>query len=386
MTRNERHPVAPHLLALIACCSLAVPLTEACAQALDPQRPEVTAFIADVAQRNGFEPAVLVAMFAQVESRPAILQAIARPAEKALTWEEYRGKFLTDKRIQAGAQVYRDMGRSVDQAQATTGVPADIILGIVGVETFFGANTGKHRVIDALSTLAFDYAPRAAFFRGELEQYLLMAREEKLDPLAPLGSYAGAMGIPQFMPTSFRKWAVDGDGDGQRNLWNDWPDVFLSVGNYLKLHGWRTGEPIMVPASVDGANLEGLQFGKLVLDDTIASLRARGIKFETSLPADAPATLVGLSVPFGIEYRVGFTNFNALTSYNRSHMYASAVNDLAEALATVRKQDSALAAVRKQEPTQATIPSSTPVTSASAATDGRAAIEPMPSAPTNTAH
>ena len=173
-------------------------------------------------------------------------------------------------------------------------MPVDIILGIVGVETFYGENTGRHRVIDALSTLAFDYPPRAEFFRGELEQFLLMTREEKLDPLAPLGSYAGAMGIPQFMPTSFRQWAVDGDGDGHRDLWTDWPDVFASVANYLKVHGWRAGEPVMVPASVDGADLTGLKFGKLELDDTIATLRARGIRFETNLPPESPATLVAL--------------------------------------------------------------------------------------------
>ena len=223
-------------------------------------------------------------------------------------------------------------------------MPVDIILGIVGVETFYGENTGRHRVIDALSTLAFDYPPRAKFFRGELEQFLLMTREEKLDPLAPLGSYAGAMGIPQFMPTSFRRWAVDGDGDGHRDLWADWPDVFASVANYLKVHGWRAGEPVMVPASTDGADLTGLKFGKLELDDTIATLRARGIRFETNLPPDSPATLVALTVPFGIEYRVGFTNFNAITRYNRSHMYASAVNDLAQAVATTRAQAPAAAA------------------------------------------
>ena len=135
-----------------------------------------------------------------------------------------------------------------------------------------------------MSTLAFDYPPRSKFFRGELEQFLLMAREEKLDPLVPLGSYAGAMGIPQFMPTSFRNCAVDGDGDGHRDLWGDWTDVFASVGNYLKAHGWRAGEPVMTAADVTGADLGGLVFGKIDLDETVGSLRARGVKFETSLP------------------------------------------------------------------------------------------------------
>ncbi len=211
----------------------------------------------------------------------------------------------------------------------------DILLGIVGVETFFGENVGKYRVIDALATLAFDYPPRQAFFRGELEQYLVMAREEGLDPLAPVGSYAGAMGLPQFMPSSFRNYAVDGDADGKRDLWNDWADVFSSVGNYLKVHGWRAGEPVLAAADASSANLEGLD-EKLALTETVGSLRARGVKFETSLPADAPAMLVALKVAGGTEYRVGFTNFYAITRYNRSHMYASAVSDLADAIGARR--------------------------------------------------
>jgi membrane-bound lytic murein transglycosylase B len=310
----------------------------AAAQAFDPKRPDIAEFIADLATRQGFEAAGLELTFASVESRPAILQAIARPAEKTLTWDVYRDKFLTERRIERGAAVFREHQASLQQAQLASGVPTDVILGIIGVETLYGENTGRYRVIDALSTLAFDYPPRSKYFRGELEQFLLMTREEKIDPLLPLGSYAGAMGIPQFMPTSFRNWAIDGDGDGARDLWRDWVDVFASVGNYLKVHGWRAGEPVMVPATVEGADLAGLEFGKVGLPETVGSLRARGIKFETTLPAAAPAALVSLSVPFGAEYRVGFTNFHAITRYNRSHLYASAVNDLAEAIAAARSK------------------------------------------------
>ena len=207
-----------------------------------------------------------------------------------------------------------------------------MILGIVGVETFFGENTGKHRVIDALATLAFDYPPRSKYFRGELEQFLLMSREEQMDPLAPFGSYAGAMGLPQFMPTSFRRWAVDGDADGHRDLWGSWSDVFSSVGNYLKEHGWRAGQPVMARANVEGARLDGLEFGKLELQETVRSLRQRGVKFDTDLPEETPAVLVRLDGTAGLEYRVGFPNFQAITRYNRSQLYASAVNDLAEAI------------------------------------------------------
>jgi membrane-bound lytic murein transglycosylase B len=301
------------------------------ARAFDEQREDVTSFIADMSSRHGFDAAALGILLSRAESRKPILDAMARPAEKALTWQEYRARFITDRRVARGAETYRDHAAALEKA-AATGVPTQVILGIVGVETFYGEMTGKHRVIDALATLAFDYPPRSTFFRSELEQFLLMAREEALDPLAPLGSYAGAMGIPQFMPSSFRKFAVDGDADGRRDLWGDWPDVFASVANYLREHGWRAGEPVMTAADVTGADLAGLDTTRASLTETVGSLQKRGIKFETTLPADSPAMLVSLSRAFGAEYRVGFANFYAITRYNRSVLYASAVNDLAEAI------------------------------------------------------
>ncbi len=305
------------------------------AQAFDPARDDISAFIAEVSKKHGFESEPLRTLLAQVESKPAILQAIAKPAERTLRWDEYRPKFLVERRITRGASVYEQKQAELEQAQAATGVPVNILLGIVGVETFYGENVGKYRVIDALSTLAFDYPPRQEFFRKELEQFLVMTREEGLDPLAPVGSYAGAMGLPQFMPSSFRNFAVDGDEDGKRDLWNDWADVFSSVGNYLKVHGWRTDEPVMVVADAADANLAGMD-DKLALTETVGSLRARGVRFETNLPANAPAMLVVLKVLDGTEYRVGFTNFYAITRYNRSHLYASAVSDLADAIAATR--------------------------------------------------
>ena len=345
MTRNRlplragAGPARPLLACALAALGLLPPV--AAGQAFDPGREDIAAFIAEVAHEHGFEPGPLAATFAQAESRPAILTAIAKPAERTLTWDEYRARFLIERRIQRGVAVGSERRAELEQAHAASGIPVDALLAIVGVETFYGENTGKHRVIDALATLAFDYPPRAPYFRGELEQFLLMAREEQLDPLAPLGSYAGAMGVPQFMPTSFRRWAVDGDADGRRDLWGDWADVFASVGNYLKVHGWRAGEPVMVQADAAGADLAGLDVGKASLAETVGSLRKRGIRFETNLPADAPAMLVGLPVAFGSEFRVGFTNFYAITRYNRSLMYASAVSDLADAIATARAEANA---------------------------------------------
>jgi membrane-bound lytic murein transglycosylase B len=306
------------------------------AVALDGQREDVTTFIRDMADRHGFEAVALAGVFSAVESRPSIIAAISRPAEKTMPWHEYRARFLTERRIARGVDTARLQSAPLRKA-ADTGVPAQVLLAIVGVETFFGEITGKHRVIDALATLAFDYPPRSPFFRGELEQFLLMTREESLDPLATLGSYAGAMGIPQFMPSSFRAYAIDGDDDGRRDLWRNWGDVFSSVANYLKVHGWRSGEPVMVPADVSRANLAGLEFGKLALTETARSLRDRGVAFDANLPPEAPAVLIELAGAAGPEYRVGFTNFYAITRYNRSQLYASAVNDLAEAIgATLR--------------------------------------------------
>jgi len=302
------------------------------AQALDGQRAEVADFVAEMADRHGFDREALGTLFTQVETRPAIIEAMSRPAEKVMPWHEYRARFMTERRIRRGGEVRREQSAALEAASRASGVPCSVLLAITGVETFYGEMTGSHRVIDALATLAFDYPARSSYFRGELEQFLLMAREESLDPLAPLGSYAGAMGVPQFMPTSFRSYAVDGGGDGHRDLWRDWNDVFASVGNYLKLHGWRAGEPVMVAADVSDARLDGVELTNLDLTETVGSLRERGVRFDTGLPADARAVLIELAGSAGPEYRVGFANFHAITRYNRSALYASAVNDLAEAL------------------------------------------------------
>jgi membrane-bound lytic murein transglycosylase B len=307
------------------------------ALAIDSQRDDVAAFVLEMSGRHGFDADALRGLLAQAQSKQSILDAMSRPAEKTLTWTEYRARFLTERRVSRGVEVYRDQGPALEKA-AARGVPPQVILGIVGVETFYGENTGRHRVIDALSTLAFDYPPRSPFFRSELEQFLLMAREEALDPLAPLGSYAGAMGIPQFMPSSIRKFAVDGDGDLRRDLWGDWPDIFASVANYLEQHGWKAGEPVMVAADASAADLAGLDSGNPALTETVASLKARGIRFTAAMPADAPAMLVALDTGGAPEYRIGFANFYAITRYNRSPLYASAVSDLADAIDEARRR------------------------------------------------
>lgn len=201
-------------------------------------------------------------VFAEVQRKQSILDAISRPAERVKPWKDYRPMFITDARIARGVDFWRQHEAVLARAEQEYGVPAQYIVAIIGVETFFGRNTGNYRVIDALSTLGFDYPPRAEFFRKELREFLLLAREEQLDPLTLKGSYAGAMGLPQFMPSSFRNFAVDFDGDGHINIWNNPDDAIGSVASYFKRHGWVPGEGVVSRAWVDGGRAdEGLTTG-----------------------------------------------------------------------------------------------------------------------------
>jgi membrane-bound lytic murein transglycosylase B len=213
-----------------------------------------------------------------------------------------------------------------------SGVPPEILAAVLGVETYYGRLTGSYRVIDALATLSFDYPPRSKFFMDELAQYFLLTRELRLDPLSVKGSYAGAMGAPQFMPSNYRRFAVDADADGRIDLWANWSDVCASVGNYLKEHGWNEGEPVLSEATVDPAKAQELDGHKLVLDETVGSLKAKGVDFDSALPADAPALLIAVDEADGVHWRVGYNNFYAITRYNHSALYAMAVYELAAAL------------------------------------------------------
>lgn len=326
--RTARKATALALVAGLATTALHV----GPAGAYDVSRPEVRSFVDDVAKRNKLDRKWIESVVTAAEPKTAIVDAMNRPAERVRPWFEYRTTFLTEKRIADGRQFYAEHRDELQAASLATGVPAEIIAAIVGVETFYGRITGKYRVIDALATLAFDYPARAPYFRGELEQFLLLAREQDIDPLQATGSYAGAMGAPQFMPRSYRSWAVDGDGDGHVDLWNDWPDVFRSVANYMVKHGWRAGEPVYAPADLWYPGVLDLPAGRLDGKDTVESLRAKGVEFVTTLPGDARAVFVALRAADGPTYRVGFNNFWTITRYNRSHMYALAVAELSEAI------------------------------------------------------
>ncbi|MGC4028638.1 MAG: lytic murein transglycosylase B [Steroidobacteraceae bacterium] len=308
----------------------------AAAQNLDITRPEVQRFIAGLSEREGMERDAIGVILRDAVPQKSIIELMSRPAERTLAWWEYRQRFLTKERIAAGLALWEQQRVPLERIARERGVPPEYLLAITGVETYFGRTMGRHRVLDALATLAFDYPPRSGYFARELEQYLLLARDEHIDPRKPLGSYAGAMGAPQFMPTSLRNFAVDGDGDGHRDLWGSWPDVFASIANYFVQHGWQPGEPVLAEATAP-ATPDDPATVPLTLSDTVESLRRRGYVFETSLAADARAMPVPAQLQEGLVWRVGFQNFYTITRYNRSALYAMAVHELAQALGARRR-------------------------------------------------
>ncbi|MDE1166763.1 MAG: lytic murein transglycosylase B [Pseudomonas sp.] len=298
--------------------------------------PQVAEFVGEMTRDYGFAGEQLMDVFRNAQRKQAILDAISKPAERVKPWKEYRPLFITDARIARGVDFWRQNEAALTRAEQEYGVPAQIIAAIIGVETFFGRNSGNYRVIDALSTLAFDYPPRAEFFRKELREYLLLTREEQVDPMTLKGSYAGAMGLPQFMPSSFRAYAVDFDGDGHINIWTDPEDAIGSVASYFKRHGWVTGEQVVSRATVRGEHVdEGLSPG---IDPvkTVGELRALGWSSHDALRDDLPVTAFRFDGEFGPEYWMGLGNFYTITRYNRSAMYAMAVYQLSEALVQAR--------------------------------------------------
>ncbi|MBD2835606.1 lytic murein transglycosylase B [Pseudomonas sp. JM0905a] len=298
--------------------------------------PQVAEFVAEMTRDYGFAGEQLVDLFREVERKQSILDAISRPAERVKPWKEYRPIFITPARIQKGVTFWNQHADALARAEKEYGVPAQVIVAIIGVETFYGGNTGNFRVIDALSTLGFDYPPRADFFRKQLKEFLLLAREEQVDPLLLKGSYAGAMGLPQFMPSSFRAYAVDFDGDGHIDIWNNPVDAIGSVASYFKRHGWVHGAPVVSRAQVRGERIdEGLTQG---LDPVknVGDLRTLGWASGDALRDDVPVTAFRLEGDEGAEYWMGLPNFYVITRYNRSAMYAMAVHQLSELLVNAR--------------------------------------------------
>lgn len=302
-----------------------------------PREQRIAAFVDYTATTYGIEPQRIRDALAQAEYKQSIIDAITRPAEAVKPWRDYRQIFLTQARIDGGVAFYRDNRAALDRVSAETGVPAEYIVAIIGVETFYGRNTGSYRVLDALYTLAFDHPKRAPFFAGELAQLFALAKEEpQLDLLTLKGSYAGAMGMGQFMPSSYRLWAKDGDRDGRRDLLTHRPDVFASIANYFVVHGWQADGPVVARATLDAGREEFVP-ESLQPVHSMAELAERGYRPMAGEPlprdpATQGATVVGLDGDAGREYWIGYRNYFVITRYNRSPMYALAVHQLAQAI------------------------------------------------------
>ena len=311
--------------------------TTAAVQAMDiASHAETRNFIDEMVDKHGFDRDALTRLFTEARHQPGIIAAITRPAE-AKPWAEYRPIFLQPDRIRGGARYWAEHSDLLRQVEQKYGVPPEIVVAIIGVETRYGRHAGRYRVLDALSTLAFDYPKRSRFFRKELEQFLLLTREEGLDPLTPRGSYAGAMGHGQFIPSSYRHYAVDFDQDGRRDLWNSSSDIIGSVANYFARHGWRAGEPVAFPARVEGADYQPLVNGPLRPRHRLGDILAAGVHIETRLDPDQKATLLELEGSNGPEYWVGLHNFYVITRYNHSPLYAMAVYQLGQEIKALRQ-------------------------------------------------
>jgi len=288
------------------------------------------AFIDDMVRKHGFDKLALTETLANAEVKDSILKAIARPAEKTLTWSEYRKIFLIPKRIQGGVKFWQDNKSALDKAHEEHGVPPEITTAIIGVETLYGKFTGGYRVLDALTTLGFHYPPRAKFFRSELSHFLILTRDEAIDPLEPTGSYAGAMGKPQFIPSSYRSYAIDFDNDGKRDIWSNNVDIIGSVANYFSRHGWRRDQPVTVQLSGVSQQHQAFIDAGMKPSISIADLKQSGINIDEKIPADMTTSLVKLIVDEGHEYWAGLHNFYVITRYNHSNMYAMAVYQLSQ--------------------------------------------------------
>ncbi len=336
--REAVQALSPRIVATGATIlGLLLPLTAAGSDY--PSRPEVRSFIESLAGRHGFDQQALVNTFSKVRRNDEAIRLMTpAPASARRSWRSYRSRFIDEGRVSAGLRFWREHEETIRRASDRYGVPGEVIVSIIGVETVFGKVTGDYRVIDVLTTLAFDYPRRAEFFREELEHYLVLTRDEGLSPFAVRGSYAGAIGLPQFMPGSIRRWAVDFDADGRIDLRESTADAIGSVANFLSGHGWERGGPIRYAARVaDPARVVPLIESGIVPSLTIDALKTYGVSSPDPVARDTVLALIDL--PNGdepAEYWLGARNFYVITRYNRSSFYASAVIEFAQALRSAR--------------------------------------------------
>ena len=313
-----------------AAAGFAVALAAPCAAQTYADRDEVRAFAAEMVERHGFRPGELERVLAGARYLDSVVTLMTPLKTGERSWQTYRANFLNPRRVEAGAAFWRRHATTLDRAATAYGVPPEIVVAIIGVETEYGRNTGSFRVLDALATLAFDYPRRAEYFRSELEQFLLLARESRSDAASFRGSYAGAIGIPQFMPGSIRRYAVDFDGDGRLDLRASAADAIGSVANFLAQHGWLAGAVVAVPAEVTGERYRLLVDGGVDPVYRAGELREANVVFDEAVGEETPSVLIELETPgTQSEYLVALQNFYVLTRYNRSSFYAAAVRELA---------------------------------------------------------
>ncbi|MDD5240846.1 MAG: lytic murein transglycosylase B [Sulfuricella sp.] len=300
-------------------------------------RPEVQAFIAEMQEKHGLDSAALTRAFAHAKPIPAVIRAVQPPKDPSIrSWQSYRARYVDPRRINLGLRFWDEHQTALAEARARSGVPEEIIVAIIGVETIYGHLTGHYSTFAALATLAFDYPPRAPLFRRELEELLLLAHETGRDPLSFKGSYAGAIGLPQFLPSSVRRYAINGSGNDRIDLSSSPADAIASVANFLKEHGWEAGGPVAVAARVDGEQFAALLNEGINPQHKASELQAWGVVADDA--PDQPAALIDLVTPQQpMEYRLGYRNFYVLTRYNRSSFYAMAVYDLGQTLRAERE-------------------------------------------------
>ena len=329
----QANPVpAPTAIVPVAAATVVAPVAALAADpVMAPSAEKIDAFIAETAKSSGMPAEQIRSWLGQARYQQSIINAITRPAE-GKPWRDYRPIFLTETRISQGRSFYAEHRGEIDKVSRDTGVPGEIIVAIIGVETSYGRITGSYRVLDALYTLAFYYPRREEFFRSELANLFALAREERLDLATLKGSYAGAMGFGQFMPSSYRNYAKDGDGDGRRDLLGSTRDAFASVANYFVGYGWHSGEPVFLPATAD-AGAAPFKPDDFVAKYTLPDLAARGYRPVDTFAPKLPVTLLTLEGAQGTEHWIGYHNFFVITRYNRSPMYAMAVFQLSQEIA-----------------------------------------------------
>ena len=323
------------LISTAACASNDTHKKSSIAQQANPAIYDT--FIDEMVEKHQFKRQKLISLLSQANKKESILKAMSSPAEKRLTWHSYRKIFLKKGRIQGGVKFWNKHAELLEKLSKQYQVPAEIIVAIIGVETRYGANTGSYRVLDSLTTLGFHFPKRAKFFKSELEQFLLLCREEGLDPLLPKGSYAGAMGQSQFISSSYRHYAIDGNNDGKRDLWAEPADIIASIANYFAKHGWDSNPLITQKTRVTGSGYKTLLNKKLKPAHSLRDLQKKQVSIPSSVDLNTSVKLLELQQKDSKEYWLAFHNFYVITRYNHSHLYAMAVFQLSQEIKSAHK-------------------------------------------------